>query len=116
MQESLSKVLILSILERKAKRELGIQNPRVPAIYAFSLFAQHYGARVKLDRVWARQGISYDLERVLLDITADVYQIMKKNMGEIMISMWGRRKDCLLSLQREFDINKFSVDHVNELS
>lgn len=116
VQESLSKVLILSILERKAKRELGIQNPRVPAIYAFSLFAQHYGARVKLDRVWARQGISYDLERVLLDITADVYQIMKKNMGEIMISMWGRRKDCLLSLQREFDINKFSVDHVNELS
>lgn len=116
VRDSLSKLMILSTLERKAKGELRIQNPRVPVIYSFTLFAKHFGSRLKFDRVWSRQGLSYDLERLLLDMTSEVYRIMKKNMGEIMIAMWGRRKECLLSLEREFDFSKFPADHVYELS
>lgn len=116
VQDALSKLIVLSTLERKAKGELGIQNPRVPVIYTVALFAKYYGGRLKLDRVWSRQGLSYDLERLLLDMTVEVYSIMKEHMGEVMIAMWGRRKECLLTLEREFDISKFPADHVYELT
>lgn len=116
VQDSLSKLIILSSLEKKAKTELEIRNPRVPVIYTLAFFAQYYGDRIRLDRVWTRQGISYDLERALLDMTREVYRIMKKNMGDTMIAMWGRRAECLASLQREFDIHKFPVENAYELA
>ena len=49
-------------------------------------------------------------------MTREVYRIMKKNMGDTMIAMWGRRAECLASLQREFDIHKFPVENAYELA
>ena len=117
VKQMICKWMLMKELERAAKdaKEYDIKNPRVPICYAITLFSKHWGDRVKWDIVWNHQGWSDAFLNDMLKLTAEVNTIMKKHMGSFMIAMWGRKRECMETLLRDFDPKNFSFDQAYDV-
>lgn len=112
--------ILFSSLEKEMKRERRldkeVSNPRVPVIYAIALFAKEYGKRMHWDRMWSHQAVSPSLMNELKRFTKEVNRIMRRQMGNMMIAMWGRKAQCMTMLQSELDFDKFDFESTYEIS
>ena len=112
--------MLFSVLEKEMKRERRLDkevaNPRVPVIYAIALFAKEYGDRMHWDRMWSHQGASASLMNELKSLTKEVNRIMRRQMGNMMIAMWGRQAQCMSLLESELDFDKFDFESAYEIS
>lgn len=118
VQNMVCKWILFKDLEKGTRnnKDLGISNPRAPVCYAISLFAENWGDRVRWDYVWNRQEWSPGFMMIMYDIIAVVHQIMRRNMGNSMISMWARQPACWETIRSEFDPEAFDFDNTYEMS
>lgn len=102
---------IMRELEKSVKgsavaRELRIQNPRVPAIYAIYIFSIKFGTYVDWDAAWNDQQTPPEMLLLLQEMTRRVDALIREDMGSNMISMWGRKLACRDSLLRRFSFDE----------
>ena len=115
VKKMICQYFIMSELEKSMKgasvpRELRIQNPRVPAIYAVYLFSRKFGSWVDWDAVWNKQHTPPEMLLLLQDMTRRVDSIIREDMGSNMISVWGRKSACRDSLLRRFTFEGLSFN------
>lgn len=109
--------IIFSELESFIKKQKIMKgsNPRVPVIYSISLFAKRFNNHFLWDYLWQNQHISNELKAALSQLVLRVESIIRKNMGTVMIAMWGRQADCLKTLVEDFSFDGLNFDDVPEL-
>lgn len=120
-QRLISKWIIFSRLQEAVRKDksLGITNPRVPVIYAIALFAKKYGPAMRWDTIWNRQDVSESFINEMKKLAATVFSIMKANMGNYMVAMWGRQPACMRTLEANFSFGKcenLHFEYVYEIS
>lgn len=109
--------IIFSELETFIKKQKIMRgsNPRVPVIYSISLFAKKFNNDFLWDYLWQNQHISNELKMALSQLVLRVESIIRKNMGTVMIAMWGRQAACLKTLEEDFSFDGLNFDDVPEL-
>lgn len=109
--------IIFSELESYIKKNKIMKgsNPRVPVIYSISLFAKRFNNDFLWDNLWQNQHISDELKMALSQLVLRVESIIRKNMGTVMIAMWGRQADCLKTLEEDFSLDGLNFGDVPEL-
>lgn len=118
IKQMICKRILFRTLEKGAKKALkdaGINNARVPVIYAIAVFAEMFGNRLHWDRIWNRQALSQGLENALIDLTVQVGRVIVSQMGGMMIAMWGRQAKCGEMLRKELHFNPSAFNDIYEL-
>lgn len=93
-----------------------IKNPKVAVVYTLTLLGNKYGKAMKWDRIWSKQAPSELLLEKMITMAHDVDTIIRRNLGNYMINMFGRQTQCLEILKREFSFEGRGFESVYELS
>lgn len=62
--------------------------------YTVALLAKNIGARVDLDRIWAKQGLSPELLAQIATWAKEVNDVLHRTAGGRMISEWAKKSEC----------------------
>ena len=109
--------ILFSSLEKavKADKALNIKNPRIPVLYALAMLHEKYGDRIQWDRIWNRQELSPMFLMVLKDTCAKINNIIRSNMGNFMINMFGRQARCSEVVRQTFRFDPTKMNGIYEL-
>ena len=101
------KWMVFDHLEASLK-EVGLKNPRTSVIYTIALFSSKYGERVLWEKLWEAQSVPENLLAPLIDLAQKVDKTIRDNMGDRMIHMYGRTKDCFDTVRSAALISEMS--------
>jgi len=62
--------------------------------YTVSVLAQLTAARLSLDAIWARQGLSSQLLEYIALLANEVDKALRKSSGQRMVSEWAKKEEC----------------------
>ncbi len=116
-QALISQWILFKALQKAVTRSKTnpIKNPRIAVVYTIALLGKRYGDDMHWDRIWSRQEPSAELMNKLVDMAYDVDAIIRRNLGNFMISMFGRQAKCQEVLDREFSFDGRDFESVYEL-
>ena len=69
------------------------------ATYTMSLIADRFGARLSLDAIWQKQGLSAGLEQQIRVWAPEVNDVLRQSAGEKMVSEWAKRPECWMAVR-----------------
>lgn len=108
VKELLAKAIIFkeltSIMEDR-KKEHGITNPRVPILYAIQVLMTHVPEVINFGEIWNLQRLPYDKHLFLYRLILKVNEVIRNNMGQRMISQYGKSRECFEAVDREIGRN-----------
>lgn len=109
--------ILFSSLEKaiKADKALNIKNPRIPVLYTLAMLHEQYGDRIKWDRMWSHQDLSDSFCTVLKEAASKINGIIRANMGNFMINMFGRQARCMEVVRKEFRFDDAKMRGVYQL-
>ncbi|TIQ33091.1 MAG: abortive phage infection protein [Mesorhizobium sp.] len=62
--------------------------------YAVACLAEQNGARLSLDQIWQRQGLSPQLSAYLSELALAVDGVLRRTAGGAQISEWAKKEEC----------------------
>jgi hypothetical protein len=62
--------------------------------YTVSLVSEKLGARIELDRIWAKQSVSPELLAQIATWAKEVNDVLHTSAGGKMVSEWAKRPEC----------------------
>lgn len=62
--------------------------------YTVSVLAQLTAAKLSLDAIWARQGLSSQLLEYVALLAGEVDKALRKSSGQRMVSEWAKKEEC----------------------
>lgn len=110
--------ILFSSLEKavKADKALNIKNPRIPVLYALAMLHEKYGDRIQWDRIWNRQELSPMFLMVMKKTCSQVNRIIRENMGNFMINMFGRQAKCFDVVKSNFRFDDSVMNNIYEIN
>ena len=89
----MAKVIVYGETQRLVKHTVSASATYI-AMYTLAVVAKLVGARLRLDEIWHRQGISPELSRQIVAWGKQVQEAMNKSAGKYLLSSWAKREAC----------------------
>ncbi len=117
-QELVSRWILFSTLEKSLKddKKLNVKNPRIAVLYTLAMLNESYGEVIHWDRIWSRQAPSELFLLVLKESATEINSIIRDNMGNFMINMFGRQARCMEVVRANFRFDHEKMRKIYELS
>ena len=89
----MAKVIVYGETQRLVKHSVSASATYI-AMYTLAVVARLVGARLRLDEIWHRQGISPEFARQIIVWAGQVEGALRKSAGEYLLSSWAKREAC----------------------
>jgi len=99
------RLIAIAIVYRAAEKK--IRSMKFPAYgaqitaYVIAGLSHRTGGRIDFDRIWARQGISPELEQLVADWATQLDSLLRKSAGQRNPSEWFKKADCWKEIQQQ---------------
>lgn len=113
VQELVARWILFSSLEKRLSRIL--RNPRISTLYTLAMLHEEYGSQIQWGKIWQRQRLTEAFLSVLEQMGKRIDAIIRNNMGNFMIHMYGRQTECMEAVKSQFTFNGLSFEGVDEL-
>ena len=113
VQELVARWILFSSLEKRLSGIL--RNPRISTLYTLAMLHEEYGSQIQWGKIWQRQRLTEAFLSVLEQMGKRIDAIIRNNMGNFMIHMYGRQTECMEAVKSQFTFNGLSFEGVDEL-
>lgn len=116
-QQLVARQIMFNELEKAVRKNktMGVKNPRVPVLYTLMALHDHYGGRIRWDVIWANQGLTDVFRLKLLELCQRVDAIVRANMGNFMINMYGRQPECADAVRQQVSFDGLNLEQAIEI-
>jgi hypothetical protein len=107
-QNWFKRLIAIAVLYRAAEKK--IKSMKFPAYgsqitaYVVAGISHSSGGRVDFDRLWSKQAISPELERLLADWAPKLDAVMRESAGQKNPSEWYKKADCWKDIQGKLPV------------
>ncbi|MGM4924508.1 AIPR family protein [Tardiphaga sp. 804_B3_N1_9] len=99
------RLIALAILYRAVEKKIrGMKFPAYGAqitAYVVAGIAHKTGGRIDFERLWSRQAVSVELERLVEAWAPQLDALMRRSAGQRNPSEWYKKEDCWADIQRQ---------------
>lgn len=89
----MAKVIVYGEAQRLVKHNFPASATHI-SMYTLAVVAKLVGARLRLDEIWHRQGISPEFARQIIAWAGQVEDALRQSAGEYLLSLWVKREAC----------------------
>ncbi len=99
------RLIALAVLYRAVEKKIrGMKFPAYKAqisAYLVAGLGQRTGGRIDFDRLWSRQAVSPELEKLIEVWAPQIDEVMRRSAGQRNPSEWFKKEECWTDIQRD---------------
>lgn len=95
--QAYKRLIAMAILYRRAEKMIraGYQQAQANiTAYTVAILSRDFGEALNFDLIWNNQTLSEPLERLMMQLSRQVNDLLKQSAGDRMVSEWAKKPEC----------------------